>query len=124
MTAFSRCGALLLVLFSASLPAGATNLAFLKEAPISRFTKQDMKLFEQALNDALEKSADGEAKTWSNPDTQAGGEIKTIKSFKRGAMPCRSLVIRNSAKGLTASGEYSLCKQPKGEWKQASSEGA
>jgi surface antigen len=124
MTAFNRCCALLLVLSSASLPAAATNLAFLKDAPISRFTKQDMKLFEQTLNDALEKSADGDVKTWSNPDTQAGGEIKTLKSFKRGALPCRRLAIRNSAKGLTASGEYSLCKQPKGEWKQAPPEGA
>jgi len=103
----------------ATTPASATDLGYLKNAPIGRFTDQDMQLFKQTLNGALDDGADGEARSWSNPDTKAGGEIKAIKSFKRGEVPCRRVAIKNKAKGVSASGQYNFCKQAAGQWAPA-----
>jgi surface antigen len=99
--------------------AQAANLAFMKDAPIARFTDQDMQLFTQTLNGVLDSGADGEARKWSNPDTKAGGEVKAIKSFARDAMPCRRVAIKNKAKGRSNSGQYNFCKKPTGEWAPA-----
>ena len=120
MTTASRSHlALLVALLVAAVPAWAGNLNFLKDAPIGRFNEQDLIIFKQTLIDVLDNGADGEARRWSNPQTQSGGEIKPIKKFKRGVTPCRRVAISNSAKGVSASGEYNFCKQPTGQWAQA-----
>ena len=120
MTAAGRIRvAFLVAALGSATAASAANLGFLKDAPIARFTEQDLTLFKQTLDEVLDKGADGEARRWSNPETKAGGEIKAIKSFERGATPCRRVAISNAAKGLSASGQYNFCKQPTGQWAQA-----
>ncbi|MCX7272057.1 MAG: RT0821/Lpp0805 family surface protein, partial [Burkholderiales bacterium] len=110
---------LALTLFVAMTPASAQNLGFMKDAPIARFTDQDMQLFKQTLNDVLDDSKLGEARSWSNPDTKARGEVTAIKSFERDAVPCRRVAIKNWAKGRSASGQYNFCKQASGQWAPA-----
>jgi surface antigen len=112
-----RCS-LVVAALAAAMPALAgSNLRFMKDSPLQQFTPQDMQMFKQTLYDVLDKGADGEAKTWSNPATEATGEIKAVKTFDRSGTPCRSLAISNSAKGLSASGRYNFCKPAaKGKW--------
>jgi len=94
----------------------AANTNFAKDAPYSKFTAEDRKIFDEAVQDTLSKGADGEARAWSNPATKAGGEIKPLKTFERGSATCRSVSIANKAKGLSAKGEYRLCKDASGKW--------
>ena len=112
--------AFLVAALVATTAASAANLGYMKDAPIARFTDQDMALFTETLNGVLDDGADGEARSWSNPDTKARGEIKAIKSFERSAAPCRRLAIKNWAKGRSASGQYNFCKKATGEWAPAS----
>jgi hypothetical protein len=92
-------------------------------APIARFTDHDMQLFKQTLNGVLDVGTVGEARTWSNPDTKARGEITAItaiKSFERDTVPCRRFAIKNWAKGRSALGQYNFCVQENGPWAAAS----
>lgn len=111
---------LALTLFVAMTPASAQNLGFMKDAPIASFTDQDMQLFKQTLSGVLDGGTIGEARSWSNPDTKARGEVTAIKSFEREAVPCRRVAVKNWAKGRSASGQYSFCKQASGQWAAAS----
>jgi surface antigen len=111
---------LALTLFVAMTPASAQNLDFMKDAPIASFTDQDMQLFKQTLSGVLDDGTIGEARSWSNPDTKARGEVTAVKSFEREAVPCRRVAVKNWAKGRSASGKYNFCKQPSGQWAAAS----
>jgi len=94
----------------------AHNFAFLKDAPYAHFTDEDRKIFEEALDGVLYKGADGESRTWSNPSSKAGGEIKALKSFERDGLTCRTLSIANQAKGRSNAGKYNFCRQANGKW--------
>ena len=107
---------LLVALLAATAPALAFNWLFMQDTPYSHFTEEDHKIFNEAMNDILEKAADGETRVWSNPNSTAGGELKVVNSFERNGVPCRTLSIANKAKGRTASGEYRFCKQAADKW--------
>jgi surface antigen len=106
-------------LLAIALAAAASNLNFMKDSPFTHFNEQDQKLFKQMLVETLEQGAVGEVRRWSNPKTTAAGEMSVLKTFERGALPCRTVSISNVAKGRTSSGSYSLCKQATGKWVQA-----
>ena len=108
-------GALVLLLAWATASM-ASNLSFMKDTPYAHFTEQDHKIFKGALDAALNQATDGETRAWSNPASGAGGNIETIKTFKRGAASCRAVSISNKAKGRSASAEYNFCKQASGKW--------
>ena len=102
--------------FALALPALAVDLNVFKDSPGSRFNDRDMQLFLQTLDEALDKGKDGETRKWSNADTGAGGEIKSISAYQRAAVPCKTVQIDNHAKSVSASGRYNFCKQASGQW--------
>ena len=106
----------LIALLAASMPASAASLGS-ADMPFAHFTEKDREILVQNLDAVLEKGADGQARKWSNPDTKAGGEIKPIKTFERGGTPCRTLTVSNKAKGRSATGPFTFCKQAAGDWK-------
>jgi surface antigen len=108
--------AVLAAALAAALPALAGNLNFLSDSPYANFTEKDEQIFRETLNDVLDKGADGESRKWTNPATRAGGEMKPVSTFERDSKPCRKLQIRNSARGVTATGTYTFCKDAAGKW--------
>ena len=102
-------------------PVASGALRAYRDTPIAHFNEQDMKLFRQTLDDVLENGADGDTRKWSNPKTGAEGDVTANSTFTRGAAPCRTVTVRNAARGLTSSGNYSLCKQANGKWKTSGS---
>jgi surface antigen len=102
--------------FVAAAPAMAGDVSFMKDTPYAYFTKDDHKIFNDALDEMLNKGADGEARSWSNPATQAGGEIKVVSTIQRAGAACRTLSIANQAKDRAASGKYNFCKNSAGKW--------
>jgi len=111
--------ALLAATLLAAMPAPAANLRFLRNTPIANFTKEDLQIFTQTLNEVLDKGPDGEARRWSNAASGAKGEIKPLNTFERNATPCRRAVISNSAGGRSNTGQYNFCKQSTGQWAHA-----
>jgi surface antigen len=110
------CAGAVVVLLSWSAPSMASNLSFMKDTPYVHFTEKDHKLFNETLEATLNQEADGETRGWSNPVSGAGGDIKALKTFKRGAVTCRLVSIANKAKGRAASAEYNFCRQASGKW--------
>jgi surface antigen len=107
---------LLVAALASAAPAMAGNMSFMNDTPYSHFNKEDHKIFNAALNELLDKAADGDSRSWSNPDSKAGGELKGVKTFERKGATCRRVSIANKAKGRSASGEYNFCKQASGKW--------
>jgi len=109
------CG-LAAVFVLAAAPAWAQDIMFMRDTPYTHFTKEDRGMFDAAMQEALDKNADGESRAWSNSATTASGELKPVESFERKGQKCRKLYIANKAKGRSASGEYNFCKQASGKW--------
>jgi len=109
--------ALALMVF-AGLPVVASNLT--GDAPMAHFKGKDQALYDAALKAVLESDADGTARSWSNPETKASGEVKSIKSFTRGETRCRAVSISNKAQGRTSSGDFNFCRSTTGKWTLAS----
>jgi hypothetical protein len=106
----------LLAVLATALPVAAANLNFLKNAPISKFTDEDLKIFTQTRDQLLNTGKDGETREWSNPATKASGKIIIVKSFKRDGVPCRTLKITNRAQGLSETNPANFCQQAPQEW--------
>lgn len=104
-----------------TMPAHAVanfgTYSFLKNTPAQQFTDEDWKMFEDTLNGALNEAADGASKTWENPNTKASGEIKILKTVKKGDMDCRELKITNQSKDRKRTTGQIFCKQPDASWK-------
>ena len=109
------CG-LLAAILPAAWPAMAQDMRFLSDTPYVYFTKEDHALFNAAMDEALEKGADGKALAWSNPATRASGVLTPVKSFERKELKCRRLSIANKAQGRSSLAEYNFCKQASGKW--------
>jgi surface antigen len=107
-------------LLACSLPAAAANIG--KDIPLGNFDDRDMQMFQQALDNALDKGADGTIVTWANPDSKAAGEVKPLKTFERAGAPCRVANIANHAKGRSSNGPFTFCKAADGKWTLAPTE--
>jgi surface antigen len=118
LSASVRFGLLAAVLAMTS-PAMAQDMRFMSDNPFVHFTKEDHALFDEAMAEALDKNADGQARLWSNPNTRASGQLKPLKSFDRNGLKCRRVYIASKAKGRSATGEYNMCKQASGKWAMA-----
>ena len=107
-----RLAAAALSLACASAPAA--NIS--DDAPLAHFKGKDQALFDEALHAVLDKGEKGMRRSWSNPETKAGGEVRAVKSFTRGDAPCRTVHISNKAAGRTSAQNYDFCRSAAGKW--------
>ena len=96
--------------------AMAINLNFLRNAPISRFNQQDIQLLQEAFLKAMDSGADGTTVEWANDRTGASGTITPTERFQRGGAECRTARFTTRFRALTGGGEFSFCKNSKGDW--------
>jgi hypothetical protein len=98
--------------------AAGSNLGFLKDAPITRFTGPDLEMFQSNLTAALEQNADGSHRRWDNPNTGSSGQIAVINSFAHDSKRCRRVRISNRARGYAeAKTDAVFCQETDGQWK-------
>lgn len=97
--------------------ASASNYSFLNDAPAKHFTEQDMELFSAAVNDALDNSADGKVTAWRNPETNASGKLKLLKTYQSQGNTCRRLQIANQAGGVKNNVAFNFCRQADNTWR-------
>ena len=109
--------ALVLLVSAAVGPASvsAFNTTFLRDAPLAYFTDKDWSLFKDTLFGALDGGADGATARWANPSSGSSGEVTPLDTRQVNGMTCRDTRIVTRAQGLTAQGDYRLCKAD-GEW--------
>jgi len=106
----------LAVVTSSGIVSGS-NLGFLKDAPITRFTGPDLEMFQSNLTAALEQNADGSTRRWENPNTGSAGQIAVINSFAQDSKHCRRTRISNRARGYAeAQTDAVFCKEADGRW--------
>lgn len=100
-------------------PVTAASLGFLKNTPASHFDKDDARLFQVAVDKALNDSASDQPVQWSNAKTGGQGTITPVKAYQAGGRNCRELRIANSHSGLKAEGTYKFCQSADHRWSLA-----
>lgn len=113
---------LFLLALAALLTAGlasAANLGFLRDTPASYFDEEDARLFQVALDKALNDSASEAPVEWSNAKTGGQGTITPVKSYQAKGRKCRDLRIANSHSSLKAEGTYKFCQAANNRWSLA-----
>jgi len=101
---------------AALVAAPAMAVTLTDDAPLAHFKGKDQAMFDAALGAVLDDATPGMKRTWSNPETKAGGEVKAVKSFTRGESQCRTVHVSNRAEGRTSSANYNFCKSAQGKW--------
>lgn len=107
--------ALALALMSA--PALASNIGFMKDAPLSKMKAEDVELLKGAIRQALADDADGEPQRWSNAKGAASGVVTPVNRFERDGMPCRRVEIANEAGGFSGRSTWDFCQGTDGVWR-------
>ncbi len=93
--------------------AQASGLGFMARGPMARFNDADMKL----LNDAIEQAQDlGTAVEWANDKTGSSGSVTPVRTFEERGMACRDLRVVNRHRQLESSGVFAMCQRKDGTW--------
>ena len=102
-----------------SATARSQTYRWLDTSPIKFFTDQDWEIMRSTARRTLDDAKDGTTANWSNPETEASGSITVISTYEEEGRRCRKTKFFNSARGLTGSGIFRLCKVEDGTWKIA-----
>jgi surface antigen len=102
---------------AALVPALAcAQLGVFSHGPLAKMTKADTDIAMASVRETLDKAADGEKRTWSNPATGATGTITPRRSFVLDSLGCREVFFETRAGGVSGSSKWTLCKHG-AEWK-------
>jgi surface antigen len=125
---FHLCSALRAVvaatLLLATTAAWPANTWFIQDTPLGTMSQEDRQMYKRTLDEALDSGAVGQTKEWRNPETGNSGSVKVIKDFSRQESTCRRVETFAQTKSLKNRARWNFCKQPSGEWKVVTSEGA
>jgi len=91
-------------------------VGLLKNTPVERFDKEDLRIFVATSDKALDETPDGQTLSWENPKTKHHGEITVLKSYESKGRPCKDLRVRNEADGRKGDNKLSWCKAD-GKWR-------
>lgn len=110
-----RAASVVLAVLAAAPVLAQTNL-FLNRNMVSVMTKEDLRMAQSAIAEALGSTSDGSVVTWSNPASGASGTVTPLKSTTQGGRPCRIVETFTEAGGRRDRGQWELCKQG-GTWR-------
>lgn len=113
MTRSGIAAALAAVFFTA--PAWAQNDAFLKDAPVSRLSEDEFKVFWAFTMETLDTTPDGETVEWKAAKTAFTSKLTTRKTFTDGGLKCREMTIDSDSGDRQMRGLYGFCKKGK-DW--------
>ena len=107
---------LILAAACASPALAQSWVGLLKNTPVERFDKEDLRIFVATSDKALDETPDGQTLSWENPKTRHHGEITVLKSYESKGRPCKDLRVRNEADGRKGDNKLSWCKVD-GKWR-------
>ncbi|MEI6001779.1 hypothetical protein H3V53_32875 [Paraburkholderia bengalensis] len=100
--------------------AGASNLDFLNDTPMSYISKRDIESIKTTLIDVLNTNADGEMRRWMNEGTgnsvQIGGMLTPQTTVHEGSTTCRQVLVVLVAKGQSMEFHPRYCRAGKEDW--------
>jgi len=97
-------------------PASALNMSGFKDAPITRLSSEELKVFRAFVMKTLDQTPDGTTVEWKAEKTQFVSKLTPQRSFTDGKLPCREITIDSDARDRYQRGRYTLCKTANGEW--------
>ncbi|SAK41339.1 RT0821/Lpp0805 family surface protein [Caballeronia ptereochthonis] len=101
--------------------AGAANLGFLNNTPITYMKQRDLQALNNAAQKALDTKQDGESLDWNNKGTgntvPIDGTVTPQNSFESDGVKCRKITLVARAKGQTQTWTPVACKASDGKWK-------
>jgi len=97
-------------------PALALNMSGFREAPITRLTAEELKVFREFVMKTLDDTPDGTMVEWKAPKTPFTSKITPLKTYTGGKSPCRDATIESDARDRFQRGRYTFCKEPNGDW--------
>jgi surface antigen len=100
--------------------AGAVNLGFLNNSPISYMKQPDLQALNNAARTALNTKQDGESLDWNNEGAgnpvAIKGTVTPVSTEKSGDQTCRKITLVAVAKGQAQSWTPTVCKEGAGKW--------
>jgi hypothetical protein len=100
-----------------ALPAGAVNLSFLGNSPLSFFQPADVDLMRKNAQQVLDSTQPSAKQAWSNPKTGASGFAQVTGQFTTAdGTQCKRLRIFNKAGGVEGEATYPVCKYSDRGW--------
>lgn len=96
--------------------AQASGLGFMARGPMARFNNADMKLLNDAIEQARSAKEMGTAVEWANDQTGSSGSVTPVRQFEQGGLPCRDLRVVNRHRQLESSGVSAMCQRKDGTW--------
>ena len=101
----------LLAVFTVVSPALAQNTMFMHRSPIAHLNDAERAQLRVTMLKILE-SPDGTVMDWSSENTDARGRIKALDTHQAFDTTCRTVRMRNIARGRQNDGIYRLCQDP------------
>jgi surface antigen len=109
-----NCIAALAAIFFTA-PAWALNDSFLKDAPVSRLSKEEFDALWAFTMKTLDATPDGKTVEWKATKATFTSKITLRRSFTDGALKCREVTIDSDSRDRQARGRYEFCKKGK-DW--------
>lgn len=100
---------LLLCVFAGQAGAQLWN-GPLRDSPARFFDDQDMRLFDQAWQKALNDTPEHGTVAWQNPATKHRGEFTVVSTFTWQNHPCRRMQIVTVARGENGRTTVPMCR--------------
>jgi len=97
-------------------PAWALNMSGFKDAPITRLSSEELKVFRAFVMKTLDQTPDGATVEWKAAKTRFVSKVTPQRSFTDGKLPCRDVTIESDAHDRYQRGLYTLCKVANGDW--------
>ena len=96
-------------------PAWAVNDSFLKDAPVSRLSEGELKVFWDFTMNTLDTAPDGTTVEWKGTKTPFTSKLTPQRTFTDGALKCREMTIDSDSGDRQMRGLYGFCKKGK-DW--------
>jgi len=96
-------------------PAWAVNDSFIKDAPVSRLSEGEFKVFWAFTMNTLDTTPDGTTVEWKAPKTAFTSKLTPQKTFTEGGLKCREMTIDSDSRDRQMRGLYGFCKKGK-DW--------
>jgi surface antigen len=85
------CIPLMLALGLVSSTIHASNWQWLHSSSLGDLSETDWAAMSQTLEEALDTAADGESRSWRNPESGQQGEITVLNTLEDTETPCRQV---------------------------------
>jgi hypothetical protein len=119
-TRFLSAVSVALLLATGASVAGAANLGFLRDTPISRMNQADFDSLTTAVRAAVDEKQDGESTTWSNEgrrnSARVDATITATRTEKDGDRTCRTMEVVLNSRMQSMTLRPRFCREGAGAW--------